>query len=83
MRLSRKRGIHNRHLQETKIWVQILGRRNVQHLPAIVFIGADQNDKREDINRELLKRINEKGHRVKENNFEIQFRGIRFPEQMR
>ena len=43
MRVSRERGMHNKHLQETKIWLQILGRRNVQHIPEIVLIGTDPN----------------------------------------
>ena len=44
--------------------MQILGRRNVQHLPTMALIGEDPNNNREDIKKELLKRVNEKGHKA-------------------
>ena len=82
MRVVREREMRIRQMRESKIWAQILGKKSIQHLPAIVQIGADQNDNKDDVKKEILKRVNEKEQRVKEEIIEIQLRGLRFPAQM-
>ena len=59
-----------------------MGKKSIQYLPEVVLIGADPNDDREDIKREILKRVNEKKQRVRKESIEIQLRGFRFPAQM-
>ena len=70
-------------MRETKIWAQILHKRFIPYLLAVMLIGADPNDDREDIKSELLKRVNETGQKVKKDTFQIQLRGFRFPVQMK
>ena len=82
-RFSKERIIHLRNMQETKIWAQILNKRFISYLPAVMLIGADPNDDWEDIKREILKRVNEKGKRVRKDSIQIQLQGFRFPVQMK
>ena len=49
----------------------------------MVLIGADPNDDREDIKREILKRVNETRQRVRKDSIQIQLRGFRFLSQMK
>ena len=51
IRVAKERAVHNRQMRESKIWVQILGKRTIQHLLAIVLIGPDPNDNKEDIKK--------------------------------
>ena len=51
--------------------------------PAVVLIGADLSDNRDEIKNEILKRVNEKELRVKEESIEIQLRGLRFLAQIK
>ena len=59
-----------------------MGKRSIQHLLTIILIGSDPNDNKDDIKKEILKRVNEKEHRVKDDNIVIQMRGLIFPEHM-
>ena len=82
-RFAKERAIHLRNMRESKIWAQILGKRSIQYLPAVVLIGADPNDDREVIKREILKKVNEKKQRVRKDSIQIQLRGFIFPAQMK
>ena len=79
MRVARERAMHLRNMLESKIWAQILDKKSIQHLPAVVLIGADPNDDRDEIKKEILKRVNQKEQKVKEGSIEVQLRGLRFP----
>ena len=49
----------------------------------MVLIGTDTNVNRDEIKKEILKRVNDKELRVKEERIEIQLRGLRFSAQMK
>ena len=83
MRVVRERTMNLRHMRESKIWAQILEKKSIQHLPKIVLIRADPNNNRDEIKKEIIKRVNEKELRVKEESIEIQLKGLRFPDQMK
>ena len=83
LRFAKERAIHLQNMRESKIWAQILGKRIIPYLPAVVLIGPDPNDDREDIKREILKRVNETRQRVRKDSIQIQLRGFRFPAQMK
>ena len=78
-RLSREREAHSRYLKLKNIWVRIIHKRNTQFQPALVVIGADPNDDKVEIKKELIKRVNEKDHRVWTEKIEIQLKGFQFP----
>ena len=82
-RFAKERAIHLINMWETKIWAQILHKRFIPYLSAVMLIGADPNDDREDIKKELLKKVNKTGHKVKKDSFQIQLRGFRSPVQMK
>ena len=73
-RFAKERAIHLSNMRETKIWSQILNKRFIQYLPAVMLIGVDPNDEQEDIKREILKRVNKTGQRVKKDSIQIQLR---------
>ena len=81
--MAKEKAMRLRHMWESKIWAQILEKKSIQHLQAVALIGADPNDNRDEIKKEILKMVNEKELRVKEESIEIQLKGLRFPDQMK
>ena len=58
-------------------------KKSTQYQPALVLIGADPNDDRKEIKRELLKRVNAEGHKVHSGKIEVQVKGFQFPKAFR
>ena len=54
-RFAKEQAIHLSNMRETKIWAQILNKRFIPYLPAVMLIKADPSDDQEDIKREYSK----------------------------
>ena len=63
--------------------MRIMDKRNTQFQPALVLVGADLNNHRAEIKRELLKRVNDEGHKVKMDKIELQLKELHFPRVFR
>ena len=63
--------------------MRITDKRSTQFQPALVLVGSDQKNDREEIKCELLKRVNAEGHKAKNDKIEVQFKSFQFPKLFR
>jgi len=82
-KMTRERMAYTRQLQNSGVWVRIVDKKSTQYQPALVLIGADPNDDRKAIKKELLKRVNAEGHKVQSGKIEVQVKGFQFPKAFR
>ena len=63
-RVPKEREIHTRYLRNNRIWAMFLEKRKTQFHHAVMLIGADPNDDRKEIKKELFKLVNSEGQKV-------------------
>ena len=54
-KMKRERMAYTRQLQNSGVWMRIVDKKSTQYQPSLVLIGADPNDDRKAIKKELLK----------------------------
>ena len=70
-------------VRQARLWVKKVNKKSIEYLPAIVLVGADPSDNKKEIKKELLRRVNKEGHKVKEESIEVQIKGLQFTDALK